>query len=84
MSRIETDQHSWDDVSHHGGPLYQCEYCGVYRFTLKGPPYPPCPKASQVLIRRRLEQEQKERGEYERMLAERRRFDELHEKYGKK
>jgi hypothetical protein len=75
------ESHEWEDQSYHGSPLYYCEFCNVYmrdyaRSSL------PCPERERVLAQRAARLEAEERSEYQRILAERERFNYLHSKYG--
>ncbi len=72
-------QHRWSDVSYHGSPIYVCDFCGGEERRVRDSP---CPKAAEKLAAERAATEQKEKWEYQRMLRERERFEELHRKYG--
>lgn len=85
------DTHSWVDVSHHGSPLYVCEFCDVYKDNVYGDGPDPtqkvtaspiCTRRDVVLKQRAIYKEQNERSEYRRMLAEKERFEYLKHKYG--
>ncbi len=72
--------HSFEDVSYHGSPSYHCEFCDCWKQSVEASL--PCPKADEILSRREKEKEIQEKYEYQRMLAERERFEYLHAKYG--
>lgn len=71
--------HEWEDVSYHGSALYQCEFCGIYKYQSKDDN---CPKAKICLKQKAEKEEREERWEYERMLKKIERFKFLHNKYG--
>ncbi len=80
VPELISSSHRWDDVSYHGSPIWQCDFCNIYKSTSSSD-Y--CPKAVEFRKREAKEAENKERWEYERMKAERERFAYLEAKYGK-
>lgn len=72
-------RHRWSDHSYHGSPDYVCDFCGGDEYKVRDSP---CPKAAECLAVERAEAEQKEKWEYQKMLRDRERFEELHRKYG--
>lgn len=80
--RVERLPHSWEDVSYHGSPLYECRYCGVMQYKVRDDPdLAYCPRAAECLAREAAAAERAERSEYERMRAERERWEYLRKKY---
>lgn len=74
--------HRMDDVSYHGSPDYECDFCHVSE---RDPRISdPCEKAAECLAREAAAEEARERAEYAKLLAERKRFEHLHDKYGEK
>ncbi len=80
MTYIEHSSHSLEDVSYHGSAIYRCEYCdkGLYDKEIVDE----CPKAADAKAWRLKDVECREKNEYQRMLAEKQRFEYLKEKYG--
>lgn len=80
---MNDDDHEWEDVSHHGSPFYACKFCDMYQYQCTLPDLMVCKNARRRRAEIAAQKERDERYEYERMLAERRRFEELEKKYGK-
>jgi hypothetical protein len=72
--------HTWDDVSYHGSPDYECTWCGAQKWRKSHTDV--CPKCVPHILRVIAERELKERGELRRFLEEDRRKQHLLDKYG--
>jgi hypothetical protein len=82
MPRPEShESHSWEDESYHGSPLYYCEYCRIFEGDSVKAKLP-CPNRDSILKSRQVAKELAERTEYQALLRQRQRFEELHKKYG--
>ncbi len=74
-------KHRWSDVSYHGSPWYECDFCKTRR-TYENIDED-CPEAAVCLAREAKETEQAERLEYEDLKRRREREFYLESKYGK-
>lgn len=74
------ESHHWEDVSYHGSPFYQCEYCRIMEWDEKAKE--PCPKREEALKRKAEEKERKERLEWEELKRTVARHRYLIEKFG--
>lgn len=72
--------HSWEDVSYHGSPDYECRYCSCTDYGREADL--PCPKAETALKREAQIKEDNERAEYAQMKAKIERYLYLDGKYG--
>ncbi len=72
--------HAWEDVSHHGSPLYECIYCHCYQKSENAEKA--CAKVEKCLLEIKLEEERYEKYEYQQMKKARERWEYLNAKYG--
>lgn len=80
ITMTEQYNHKWIDVSYHGSPIWQCDYCDCYRREAQDH----CPKAKECIEKERKEQERKEWYEYCDIMKKKERFEYLHSKFGEK
>lgn len=71
--------HRWLDVSYHGSPDYECDFCGIRKRSKEADL--PCPKAEEKLKEEARQKEIDDYWEYCRMRKEREKFDKLNARF---
>lgn len=75
------ESHRWEDVSYHGSPTYQCDFCQCYQYETKAS-LKQCPNAEECLEKEREKKDLDEFHEYQNLKKQRERWEYLKNKFG--